>query len=241
MWQKWLCAVGCCCSVGLHAAPLCEARSGTQQQPVIELFTSEGCSSCPPADAWLARQDSGKAILLAWHVDYWNYLGWPDPLSRPAFSERQKQQAGHFGAEVYTPQFMLNGEPVTPGSKPALPPPHATIELRAQLSPGDGGWKLLLASVANAPATLVYRAALIGASERHAVRGGENAGRTLAHAHPVLGYWSLPASGATVFIPQPPVGKPLQLVVWAEQAQHIVQSLRLPLAGCPAPAATQAR
>ena len=119
MWRKWLCAIGCCSGMAVNAAPLCAASSGTQQMPVIELFTSEGCSSCPPADAWLARQDSSKAILLAWHVDYWNDLGWPDPLSQPAFSERQKQQAGRFAAEVYTPQFMLNGEPVAPGAKRA--------------------------------------------------------------------------------------------------------------------------
>ena len=69
MWRKWLCAIGCGCGMAVNAAPQCEAGSGTQQMPLIELFTSEGCSSCPPADAWLARQDSSKAILLAWHVD----------------------------------------------------------------------------------------------------------------------------------------------------------------------------
>ena len=232
MWRKWLCAIGCGCGMAVNAAPQCEAGSGTQQMPLIELFTSEGCSSCPPADAWLARQDSSKAILLAWHVDYWNYLGWPDPLSQPAFSARQKQQAAHFGAEVYTPQFMLNGVPVAPGATPVAAPAGAAFSLQAQLTPSTGGWRLHLTGAPDQTALLVYRAVLVGAGETHAVRAGENAGRRLRHAHPVLGYWSLPDPAGDHFIPRPPNRRPVQLVVWAEQQQRIVQAVSVALANC---------
>ena len=232
MWRKWLCAIGCCSGMAVNAAPLCAASSGTQQMPLIELFTSEGCSSCPPADAWLARQDSSKAILLAWHVDYWNDLGWPDPLSQPAFSERQKQQAGRFAAEVYTPQFMLNGEPVAPGATPVVPPAGTAFKLQAQLTPSAGGWLLHLTGTADRTAPLIYRAVLVGASETHAVSAGENAGRRLRHTHPVLGYWSLPNPIDGYFIARPPNRRPVQLVVWAERQQRIVQAVSVALAGC---------
>ncbi|HYV94189.1 MAG TPA: DUF1223 domain-containing protein [Chitinophagales bacterium] len=88
---------------------------------VIELFTSEGCSSCPPADELLSDLKTtmaGKNVfLLAFHVDYWNYLGWKDRFSDAAFSKRQSHYADVLHAEVYTPQMIVNGETVFVGSK----------------------------------------------------------------------------------------------------------------------------
>ena len=87
-------------ALGLAAGALpaqgaeCSAKSGPQRAVLLELYTSEGCSSCPPADRWLSRINKVKNVVpLAWHVDYWDYLGWRDRYAQPAFSERQREMA----------------------------------------------------------------------------------------------------------------------------------------------------
>lgn len=97
-----------------HAAT-CAAQSADHRVAVLELYTSEGCNSCPPADRWLnGLQDRGydtrRVIPLAFHVDYWDYIGWRDRFAQPAFAQRQRSAASRNEASfVYTPQFMLNG------------------------------------------------------------------------------------------------------------------------------------
>ncbi|HSI37921.1 MAG TPA: DUF1223 domain-containing protein [Methylotenera sp.] len=91
----------------------CSAKSGLQTTPLLELYTSEGCSSCPPADKWLSSLKLGadKVVPLAFHVDYWNYIGWKDKFSKPEYSDRQRKTAAFGGAGfVYTPQFVINGK-----------------------------------------------------------------------------------------------------------------------------------
>src|SRR5205814_10525300 len=95
-------------------AAACLARSGTQTTVLVELYTSEGCSSCPPADRWLAgigeRYSRRQVVPLALHVDYWDYIGWKDPYARREFSQRQRRLSQlQRLALVYTPQVLLQG------------------------------------------------------------------------------------------------------------------------------------
>ena len=90
----------------------CVAKSGSATVPLLELYTSEGCSSCPPADKWLSAQknDPTQFIPLAFHVDYWDYIGWKDKFSKAEYSDRQRKIASFNSAGfVYTPQFVMNG------------------------------------------------------------------------------------------------------------------------------------
>jgi hypothetical protein len=96
-------------------AAQCSAVSGAHRVPLLELYTSEGCDSCPPADRWvssLATRGYGtdRLIVLAFHVDYWDRLGWPDRFAQARFSQRQRMVNDRIGSRVvYTPQMMLNG------------------------------------------------------------------------------------------------------------------------------------
>jgi len=97
------------------ASAECSISSGSQRVALLELYTSEGCSSCPPADRWLsslAAKNIGneRVVPLALHVDYWDYIGWRDRFAQPGFAERQRQMAALGNSTVvYTPQVMLNG------------------------------------------------------------------------------------------------------------------------------------
>ena len=93
----------------------CSATSEKHAVALLELYTSEGCSSCPPADAWLSGLSphglsAEQVVPLALHVDYWNYIGWKDPFSQHQFTQRQRRMgAMNHLATIYTPQFLLNG------------------------------------------------------------------------------------------------------------------------------------
>jgi hypothetical protein len=101
---------------GLTVAAECTTASGTQRVAVLELYTSEGCDSCPPADKWITRLPANnlrpdRVIPLAFHVDYWNQLGWTDRFSQAGFSERQRRHSSRRGVSfVVTPQLLLNGQ-----------------------------------------------------------------------------------------------------------------------------------
>lgn len=90
----------------------CAAKSGNKTTPLLELYTSEGCSSCPPADKWISKinHDKSEVTPLAFHVDYWDYIGWKDQFSKAEYSDRQRKTAAFGNAGfVYTPQFVFNG------------------------------------------------------------------------------------------------------------------------------------
>ena len=160
-----------------------------ESRVVVELFTSEGCSSCPPADALLAELASRPEVLaLSFHVDYWDKLGWKDPFSSPAATERQQRYASLFGlATVYTPQIVVNGKWQAVGSDRAEVE-HAldsalreSTEVPVVLDLGHGVARIQLGQAQGAVSGAIL---LIGFDRRHAsaVSRGENAGRNLVHA-----------------------------------------------------------
>ncbi len=171
------------------ATPDLAAASTASTAVVVELFTSEGCSSCPPADALLARLAReglpGTRVLgLSEHVDYWNGPGWRDPFSSRVFTERQEDYARRLGVDtVYTPQAVVDGEAQVLGGDEAslraailraARAPRGTLVLRR--SPEgvavEGAWP---------GGRAVVRVALVEDGVESRVTGGENAGRMLRH------------------------------------------------------------
>jgi hypothetical protein len=176
-------------------ATVVQAESSTVRQPVlVELFTSEGCSDCPPADALLERLETtqfvpgAQAIVLSEHVTYWNYLGWTDPFSFEEMSERQSRYAAHFRLDsVYTPQAVVDGAAQVLGSDPSAIS-HA-ISAAAQRTKPDfriegAHWTgNTIAIDLNAPEGLngALTVALAEDETHSSVSRGENAGRALHH------------------------------------------------------------
>jgi hypothetical protein len=168
-------------------------RSAESRVSLVELYTSEGCSSCPPADAWLGRlKDSPRLwsefVPVAFHVDYWDRLGWRDPWSSPEWSDRQRALAGSWRAgEVYTPCVVLNGSEWR-GWGPTKGPPSTAAEKTGALSvhSADGGSWTVTFAPAKAGEGYEARAALLACGLSSNVRAGENAGRRLAHDFTVI-------------------------------------------------------
>ena len=117
MIARWVAAIALLAPICLaHAAPTeCAAKSGPRTAVLVELYTSEGCNSCPPADEWLRKLPAAgfgadRVVPLALHVDYWDYIGWKDRFANAGFSARQREIAAiNRTRAVYTPQVVLAG------------------------------------------------------------------------------------------------------------------------------------
>jgi hypothetical protein len=170
------------------------APAAAEERPIlVELFTSEGCSSCPPADALLAELAARPEVLaLSFHVDYWDRLGWKDPFSSAAATQRQQHYADLLRlGTVYTPQIVVDGKWQAVGSSraevehilDAAQRAHEQVPLALAVDHGRAQIRL----GPNADAGSVVE--LIGFDRRHVtpVARGENAGRTLAHVDVVRG------------------------------------------------------
>ncbi len=171
--------------------------SGKQRVSLLELFTSEGCSSCPPAGRWFSglRNDDRlwtEFVPLAFHVDYWDNLGWKDPFSDPAHTLRQRAYATLWQSDtIYTPGFVLNGREWRRSSsaRPALPPKtRAPVLSVVQTASHTFAIRFESESESDKPATLIFNLALLGMEEISEVTRGENAGRTLLHDFMVLAH-----------------------------------------------------
>jgi hypothetical protein len=171
-------------------ASSCEVTSGERQTPVIELYTSEGCSSCPPADQWLSTLKSKPVVAQAFHVAYWDYIGWADRFASPAFTARQKNFAAANGLSgIYTPQVILNGHDWRSWrqsrSVEASTKARASITLRRGIGADD-----FEAHVAPAGATKAWTAYWTVTEHGHnsRVKAGENSGEFLQHDFVVKQY-----------------------------------------------------
>jgi hypothetical protein len=183
-------------------AQKCVASSAGRTAVLVELYTSEGCSSCPPADRWLASlartYPPEQVVPLALHVDYWDYIGWKDPYAKREFSQRQRRLSQQQRlALVYTPQVLLQGRDFRgwAGSEFALTvarinaqPPRATLELEI-LGHSAGTVALRARASVVDPVQTPDAALYIAAYENRlesTVTAGENEGRRLSHDRVVL-------------------------------------------------------
>jgi len=175
----------------------CSAKSGAQTVPLLELYTSEGCSSCPPADKWMSSIKTDKVTPLAFHVDYWDYIGWKDRFSKAEFSDRQRKTAAFGGAGyVYTPQFVMNGRDFKGWDNSRLNESIETTQKfasRANLSlnavtEANGDITLKANAQAVKPADAKNTDVFIALYENKLVsqvKAGENSGRELKHDYVV--------------------------------------------------------
>ena len=194
---------------------------------VVELFTSEGCSSCPPADALLselAKEDTPGVILLELHVDYWDRLGWPDPWARSQFSDRQRRYGERFD-QVYTPQMVVNGQTQFVGSDrvmaratiaKALAAPQSALTVDARRA-----GETILATVSGAPDGTTLVAAIVEDGLSSDVQRGENRGAKLRHDR-VARAW-VEGPGPSLEIPVPSGVDPgkARLVVFAQDPKSL--------------------
>jgi hypothetical protein len=183
---------------------------------VVELFTSEGCSSCPPADDLFARvQKENKdrpVYLLAFHVDYWDRLGWKDVFSNAAYTDRQRQYAHWLKVQsVYTPQIVVNGGKEFVGSEASTLRSTIEKDLQGQAAPGqlsNGNLKLSISNLKKEGNKLEWSwqteggkkglslvVALVQHSAATNVRSGENGGHTLSHVQIVRNLQSVSLNG----------------------------------------------
>lgn len=193
MFAKPLLALTAALFAGAATAE-CTASSGPVQTPLVELYTSEGCSSCPPADRWLSRLTGTKdAVALAFHVDYWDDIGWKDRFAEPRNGQRQRNKVTLAGGRtMYTPQIMVNGRDshAWRGGDPlaglARGPAQAQIRLTS-----DGDTVRVQAS---APAGRSARLVIARYENGHqsVVKAGENSGATLDHDFVVRDWESRP-------------------------------------------------
>lgn len=238
------------CGLGV-ASP---AKTGVPERArtvaVVELFTSEGCSSCPPADALLTKliaehEAAGDLIALSFHVDYWDNLGWKDPWSSAAATARQRWYAGRLGSSLYTPQMVVNGNDEFVGSDAGRARSRLDAALRRETQ-----WTLSVDATngaktdeinVNASATRIdgaeakkpsFMIAIVERGLSSKIRRGENAGRTLEHDNVVRAFETFAPEAKTLVlrVPSDVKRENASLVVLAQEPSGvIVAATTLPL------------
>jgi hypothetical protein len=184
--------VSAACGLWLAAA----AQVQAEPVVVVELYTSQGCSSCPPADEFVAMLASDPRILpLALHVDYWDYIGWADLFAQAKFTDRQRAYARAIGSRtIYTPQLIIGGADRIEGFSPK----ETAQLLRAHLDAGPSvkltvtrdGDHLVIRAEANPPLSEPVRVQLVRykPSQTVTIERGENAGKTITYSNIVTSW-----------------------------------------------------
>jgi hypothetical protein len=218
--------------------PATTFESGDTQNSLIELFTSEGCSSCPPAEKWMSglksNQDLWKKIVpVSFHVDYWDRLGWRDRFAKPEFTARQQRYAAAWGGDsVYTPGFAINGKEWRGwfGGN-AVPTMSSKIGV-LRVSLGDDR-KLNASFIPETaqPRTLALNVALLGNDLESDVKRGENSGRKLRHDFVVLDLIKIDMAnesngwtGSIVLSIRSGNDKPTALAAWITENETLIQA-----------------
>ena len=205
---------------------------------VVELFTSQGCSSCPDADAMLAELAEREDIIaLALHVDYWDYIGWEDPFGDPAHAERQRTYAHQAGRKsVYTPEMIVQGQTDIVGAKPMklseAIAKHAAMPAKVALKVGREGDSLTIQAekvgAVTGPMTVhMLRYTPLRTTE---ITRGENHGKTLDYANvvegwTVLGTWD--GSAPLEMTADMPGEKPCVVIIQAQDTGPILAAARI--------------
>jgi len=191
----------CSVSLGLLAGLSPVAGFAAERPVVVELFTSQGCSSCPPANAYLNELSRGRrdVLALAFHVTYWDRLGWKDPFSMPAATDRQGVYGRRFGDGSYTPEIVVDGAAGMVGSDrgdvgSAIENARRNGHTAAAVSVAKNGEQVSIQVGAGSGSGRIL---LIGFDHEHttAIGRGENSGRTLTEANVVrsirsVGQWA---------------------------------------------------
>jgi hypothetical protein len=245
----------CALTVAVPAFADCSASSGPGRTALLELYTSEGCSSCPPADRWLSRLnaegvDRGRVVPLALHVDYWDYIGWRDRYAQPAFTARQRNaaQLGHSNL-VYTPQVLLNGRDFRNWNRQDSfgrelaainnTPPQASIQI--SLKPRPDAFDLAANIRVSQEGSHAFYVAVYENGLTTGVERGENAGSKLRHDF-VVREWLGPfaSSGKAAISWQQPVKlekewktKQLGVAAFVQNTAtgEVLQAVSLPFCG----------
>ena len=210
---------------------------------VLELFTSQGCSSCPPADRALqelSAKSHQDVYGLSFHVDYWNRLGWQDPFSTKQFTDRQRQYDRTLNSQTYTPQLVVNGkQDIVGGNRSKIEQAIAAVQQQpASAFVGVDGQVTYAGNQATVQYELSgsgpYRVnvALAQKEARTAVRNGENGGRTLVNTNVVRQFKTLDqtslSGNVTLPVPSGLSADQLAVIVYVQRTDtgHVVGATR---------------
>ncbi len=213
-------------------APAAAAADGADNVVMVELFTSQGCSSCPPADEALAHlADRDDVLALALHVDYWDYLGWHDTFAQAEHTKRQAAYRDRMGSRVlFTPQMIVDGAASVPAIRPDIIEEAIDAAARAphragiEIDRADGLLEAEITGDARRPSTI-----WVASYEQEATVGierGENAGRTIIYRNIVeklmkVGPWH--GDGPARFpLPQPAPGEGIAVWLQDDRTGHIL-------------------